>query len=216
MVSTFVCFQLTFVNQFWYLMFTMFCSQSKMHLRLAAVVGIDLRRSKTRINKTMMWFRFKVILYRIRLRLLPERKPSFHCSWLNPHNIYGHFLKLQLLISAQTVSFFLLSLISFLYFLFIWFPLLTKANTATTGGSPCGYKDLVKFWIMSMVRLIWLQWRLSNFLLSSNSVATGVNLIVVVQSLFKGWVQASVLSNWVSLIAGTREKKGKKFKKREM
>lgn len=43
MVSTFVCFQLTFVNQFWYLMLTMFCSQSKMHLRLAAVVGINFK-----------------------------------------------------------------------------------------------------------------------------------------------------------------------------
>lgn len=47
-------------------------------------------------------------------------------------------------------------------------------------------------------------------------MATGVNLIVLVQSLFKGG-QASVLSRRVSLIAGTREKEEKKdLKKREM
>lgn len=44
MVSTFVCFQLTFVNQFWYLMLTMFCSQSEMHSRLAAVVEINIQK----------------------------------------------------------------------------------------------------------------------------------------------------------------------------
>lgn len=47
-----VCFQLTFVNQFWYLMLTMFCSQSKMHLRLAAV-GIDSERKK-KIKSTFL------------------------------------------------------------------------------------------------------------------------------------------------------------------
>lgn len=46
-------------------------------------------------------------------------------------------------------------------------------------------------------------------------MATGVNLIVLVQSLFKGG-QASVLSRRVSLIAGTREKDRKRLKKREM
>lgn len=43
-------------------------------------------------------------------------------------------------------------------------------------------------------------------------MATGVNLIVLVQSLFKGGGQASVLSRQVSLIAGTREKDKKKIK----
>lgn len=60
---------------------------------------------------------------------------------------------------------FYLSLV-FRYFLFIWFPPPTKANTATAGASPCGYEDLVKIWIMSIVRLIWLQWRLTTFFLT--------------------------------------------------
>lgn len=64
---------------------------------------------------------------------------------------------------------------------------------------------------MSMVRLIWLQWRLTVFILPSDSVATGVNLIVLVQSIFRGGRQ---VSRRVSLIAGTRDKEEKKIQEK--
>lgn len=105
MVSTFVCFQLTFVNQFWYLMLTMFCSQSKMHLRLAAVVGITFQEyTKTvKQNKFCIHWGYTVPVPN---DMTTQQYIWRQCDWLASYNIYCNCLELQLLISAQTVSFF--------------------------------------------------------------------------------------------------------------